>query len=66
MPYDYVVIEEHKGSPNFIWELEKKYHILNNKFLYKPKNSFSGSVYECFSEYISIDLNSFIEEYKND
>ena len=66
MPYEYIVLEEYKGSPNFIWELEKKYHILNNQFIYKPKIKFSGSVYECFSKYTSIDINSFIEEYSND
>ena len=66
MPYDYIIVEEHKGSPNFIWKLEKKYHMLNNQFLYKPNISFSGSIYECFSKYISIDINSFIDEYTND
>ena len=40
MPYEYIVLEEYKGSPNFIWELEKKYHILNNQFIYKPKIRF--------------------------
>lgn len=53
MPYQFEVIETIKGSGEEIWNLEKKYHRDLKSFHYKPQIEFSGSVKECFSQYLN-------------
>lgn len=57
MPYDYIVLKQILGSPEFIYNLEKKLHKTIKPFKYKPLIHFNGER-ECFS----VDsLNKLIE-----
>jgi len=48
LPYEYKIIKEIKGSPEFIYKLEKSLHRKYEKFKYKPLISFCGET-ECFN-----------------
>lgn len=47
LPYSYEILEEIKGSSDFVWDKEKL-HKLCRQFRYKPLNYFQGET-ECFS-----------------
>lgn len=51
MPYSYEILKEIKGSPDFIWSLEKDLHKKYRSFKYKPQISFAGET-ECFNQSI--------------
>lgn len=50
MPYQYEIIQEIKGIPEDIWNLELffKHYITKNNFKYYPSITFNGSITECF------------------
>ena len=50
MPYNYEVIQEIKGDPKFLWELEHtlKSFIKLTKIHYTPKIKFGGHLSECY------------------
>lgn len=48
LPYNYEVIKEIKGNPEYIYKLEKSLHYVYKEFKYKPLISFSGET-ECFN-----------------
>ena len=49
MPYQYEVLNEYKGTPEEVWNLEKLIGRLFRKdFGYRPKIRFKGSMYECY------------------
>lgn len=54
MPYHYEVIKIKEDAVDKIWDLEKD--LLRNlkPFHYQPKNSFDGSIKECFSTNLNI------------
>jgi hypothetical protein len=51
MPYNYRVIDEIVGDPEFIFDLETQLHKLHKQHQYLPIISFDGSLTECFSKY---------------
>ena len=63
MPYNYKIIHEVVGSPEYIYDLETKLHNKSNKYSYWPNIQFSGAS-ECFkadTTYLS-KLNNYISE----
>lgn len=57
MPYSYEVIKEIKGSPDFIWSLEKDLHKKYRSSKYVPNIQFCGKT-ECFNVSIIEILNT--------
>jgi len=55
MPYEYEVIKEIKGSPKFVFKLEKSLHKRFNSYKYVPELEFEGKG-ECFD----ININNII------
>lgn len=51
IPYNYKIINEIKGTAEYVWELEAKYKQDLKQYRYKPKIKFNGSTYECFTKY---------------
>lgn len=50
MPYSYEIIQEIRGEPEYIWNLEKTFHTKLSQYCYVPNISFGGSIKECFSK----------------
>lgn len=48
IPYDYEILKEIKGSPDFVWNKEKELHKLYKEFKYSPLIPFKGHT-ECFN-----------------
>lgn len=48
MPYNYKVLHEISGSPEFIYDLETLLHTKSKNYRYTPITSFGGSSTECF------------------
>ena len=48
LPYSYEIIKEIKGSPDFIFDEEKRLHRLCKQFSYTPNIHFEG-ITECFT-----------------
>ena len=48
IPYQYELIKEIKGSPEFIWNKEKELHKNFKQYRYAPKIHFGGET-ECFN-----------------
>jgi len=48
MPYEYTVLHEITGSPEFIFDLETLLHRKSKNYKYTPKTYFAGSITECF------------------
>ena len=62
MPYNYKIIHEIVGSPEYIYDLETKLHKKSKNYKYIPTISFAGSSTECFiadKTYLN-NLNSYI------
>lgn len=51
IPYQYEVIKEIKGSPEFVWNKEKELHKLFKQYRYAPQIKFGGET-ECFDPQI--------------
>lgn len=47
LPYPYEIIKEIKGTPDFVYDKEKEFHLLYKDFKYIPLISFAGQS-ECF------------------
>jgi len=62
MPYNYKIIHEITGDPEYIYDLETKLHKKSKNHKYIPTISFAGSSTECFiadKTYLN-NLNSYI------
>lgn len=59
MPYNYNVIKEIPGPPDYIYDLENKLHSEYKKFRYIPNNQFKG-----FTECFSIDALNYLKDEK--
>jgi hypothetical protein len=62
MPYNYKIIHEITGSPEYIYDLETKLHKKSKHYSYLPNIPFGGSSTECFiadKTYLN-NLNSYI------
>jgi len=55
MPYNYTVVYSYIGNPEVVWNTEKEYHKILNKYIYTPKLNFGGSVKECFTDISGIE-----------
>lgn len=62
LPYNYEIIKEIKGNPEFIYKLEKSLHNKYKDFKYKPLLTFCGET-ECFNINILPDFIKKVEEY---
>lgn len=64
MPYNYKILHEIVGSPEYIYDLETKLHKKSKSYMYTPAISFDGSSTECFiadKDYLS-KLNNYMSE----
>ena len=64
MPYNYKVLHEIVGSPEYIYNLETLLHKKSKNYKYIPITSFAGSSTECFKadkDYLQ-KLNSYMKE----
>jgi len=64
MPYNYKVLHEITGSPEYIYNLETLLHKKSKNYKYIPITSFGGSSTECFEankDYLT-NLNTYMKE----
>jgi hypothetical protein len=64
MPYNFKVLHEIVGDPEYIYNLETLLHNKSSNYRYTPAIPFSGSSFECFianKSYLS-KLNSYMSE----
>lgn len=64
MPYNYKVLHEITGDPEYIYDLETKLHKKSKNYSYTPDIPFAGSSTECFKadkDYLS-KLNLYMNE----
>lgn len=64
MPYNYKVLHEITGDPEFIFDLETKLHKKSKNYKYSPLTPFCGSSTECFladPTYLK-KLNTYLNE----
>lgn len=63
MPYEYTVLHEIAGSPEFIYDLETLLHRKSKNYKYTPNIPFKGSSTECFeANPIYLDkLNTYLD-----
>lgn len=64
MPYNFKVLHEIVGDPEYIYNLETKLHKKSKSYRYVPNISFGGSSSECFlaePDYLS-KLNNYMSE----
>ena len=63
MPYEYTILHEITGSPEFIFDLETLLHRKSKNYKYIPITPFAGSSTECFEvdlTYLS-KLNDYLD-----
>ena len=63
MPYEYTILHEIVGSPEFIYDLETLLHKKSKNYKYTPITQFAGSSTECFEAdltYLS-KLNDYLD-----
>ena len=64
MPYNYKILHEIQGNPEYIFDLETKLIKKSKHYLYTPKTVFGGSSTECFEadrDYLK-KLNTYVSE----
>ncbi len=65
MPYNFKVLHEVTGSPEYIYDLETKLQKKSKSYMYSPAIPFGGSSSECFladKDYVD-KLNSYLAEF---
>jgi hypothetical protein len=50
MPYEYTIMQEIKGTADYVWDKEKEFKNKYKTYLYTPNIKFAGSKTECFNE----------------
>jgi hypothetical protein len=62
MPYNFDIIKEIKGNPEYIWNIENKLKEKYKHLSYRPEIKFGGYKTECYSTNIISELN--MKEYE--